>query len=91
VARLYAARARAEALELNRAGNYKQARAVLEKTARRIDAYAGGDAELKAIAEGLRGDGAAYEHSMNAKDQKVRYFESYSISMNRMPDGKARR
>nr|MCU0256732.1 VWA domain-containing protein [Vicinamibacterales bacterium] len=88
VARLFAARARAEALELNREGKYKEARAVLEKTARRIDAYAGGDAELKAIAEGLRGDGAAYEHSMNAKDQKVRYFQSYSISMNRMPDGK---
>jgi Ca-activated chloride channel family protein len=91
VARLYAARARAESLELNREGKYKEARAVLEKTARRIDAYAGGDAELKAIADGLRGDGAAYEHSMNAKDQKVRYFQSYSISMNRMPDGKARR
>jgi Ca-activated chloride channel family protein len=91
VARLYAARARAEALELNREGKYKEARAVLEKTARRIDAYAGGDAELQAIAEGLRGDGAAYEQSMNAKDQKVRYFQAYSISMNRMPDGKARR
>ena len=91
VAGLYAARARADALELNRERKYKEARAVLEKTARRIDAYAGGDAELKAIAEGLRGDGAAYEHSMNAKDQKVRYFQSYSISMNRMPDGKARR
>jgi Ca-activated chloride channel family protein len=91
VARLYAARARADALELNREGKYKEARAVLEKTARRIDAYAGGDAELKAIAEGLRGDGADYERSMNAKDQKVRYFQSYSVSMNRMPDGKARR
>ena len=66
-------------------------RAVLEKTARRIDGYAGGDAELKAIADGLRGDGAAYEHAMSAKDQKVQYFQSYSISMNRMPDGKARR
>jgi hypothetical protein len=56
-----------------------------------IDAYAGSDAELKAIADGLRGDATAYEHTMNAKDQKVRYFQSYSISMNRMPDGKARR
>jgi Ca-activated chloride channel family protein len=91
VARLYAARARAEALDLNREGRYKDARAVVEKTARRIDAYTGGDAELKGIAEGLRGDGAAYESSMNAKDQKVRYFQSYNISMNRMPDGKARR
>jgi len=91
VARLYAARARADALELNREGKYKEARAVLGKTARRIDAYAGGDAELKAIAEGLRGDGADYDRSMNAKDQKVRYFQSYSVSMNRMPDGKARK
>ena len=91
VARLYAARARAEALELNREGNYKEARAVVEKTARRIDDYAGGDADLKAIADGLRGEGSDYAQSMNAKDQKVRYFNSYSISKNRMPDGKARR
>ncbi len=91
MARLYAARARAEALELNRAGRYKEARAILEKTARRIDAYAGGDAELEAIAAGLRGEGADDAQSMNAKDQKLRYFQSYSISMNRMPDGTARR
>ena len=91
VARLYAARARAEALELNRAGKYKEARAILEKTARRIDAYAAGDGELETIAEGLRGEGADYAQSMNAKDQKLRYFQSYSISMNRLPDGKARR
>jgi hypothetical protein len=91
VARLFAERARADALELNRAGKYKEARAALEKTARRIDAYAGGDAELEAIAEGLRGEGADYEQAMNSKDQKVRYFQSYSISKNRMPDGKARR
>lgn len=91
VARLYAASARAQALELNREGKFKEARAVLEKAARRIDACAGGDAELEAIAEGLRGEGADYEREMNAKDQKVRYFQSYNISMNRMPDGKARR
>jgi hypothetical protein len=91
VARLYAARARAEALELNREGKYREARAILEKTARRIDAYAGGDGELEAIAHGLRGEGTDYAQVMNAKDQKLRYFQSYSISKNRMPDGKARR
>ena len=91
VARLYAARARAEALELNRDGNYKEARAVLEKTARRIDGYAGDDAELKAVAAELRAEGADYAQVMNAKDQKLRYFASYNISMDRMPDGKARR
>lgn len=91
VARLYAARARAEALELNRAGKYKEARAILEKTARRIDAYAGGDGELEAIAAELRGEGADYAQVMSAKDQKLRYFASYSLSKDRMPDGKARR
>ena len=91
VARLYAARARAEALELNRAGKYKEARAILEKTARRIDAYAGSDGELEAIAAELRGEGADYAQVMSAKDQKLRYFASYSLSKDRMPDGKARR
>ena len=91
VAGLYAARARAEALELNRAGKYKEARAILEQTARRIDGYAGGDAELKAAAEGLRAEGADFGHVMDQKVMKQRYFNSYSISRNRMPDGKARR
>jgi len=67
VARLCAARARADALELNREGKYKEARAVLGKTARRIDAYAGGDAELKAIADGLRGDGAGQKPAASAR------------------------
>jgi hypothetical protein len=91
VAGLYAARARAEALELNREGRYKEARAILEKTARRVDSYAGEDAELKAVAEGLRAEGADFGHAMDQKVMKQRYFASYSISKNRMPDGKARR
>ena len=91
VAGLYAARARAAALESNRAGKYKEARAILEKTARRIDGYAGEDAELKAIAEGLRAEAADFGHVMDQKAMKQRYFNSYSITKNRMPDGKARR
>ena len=91
VAGLYAARARAEALELNRAGKYKEARAVLEMTARRIDGYAGEDAELKAASEALRAEAADFGHTMDQKVMKQRYFSSYSISKNRMPDGKARR
>ena len=37
------------------------------------------------------GEGADYAQSMNAKDQKVRYVPSYNITMNRMPDAKAKR
>jgi hypothetical protein len=91
VAGLCAARARAEALELNRAGDYREARAILEKVARRIDGYAGEDPDLKAVAEGLRAEGADYGHVMDQRVMKQRYFNSYSISKNRMPDGKARR
>ena len=64
---------------------------MLEKTARRIDAYAGGDAELTAIAEGLRAEGADFGQMMDARAMKQRYFASYSLSKSRMPDGKARR
>jgi hypothetical protein len=52
VARLHAARARAEALELHREGKSAEARARLEKTAQRILGYAGDDGELKAMEGG---------------------------------------
>jgi len=91
VARLYAARARAEALELNRAGTFAEARSALEKTARRVLDYAGDDDELKTIAAELRAEAAAFGHVMDARSMKQRYFASYSISKNRAPDGKARR
>lgn len=91
VGRLHAARARTEALELNRAGRFAEARSALEKTARRILDSAGDDDELKAIGEELRAEAADFGHMMDARSMKQRYFESYSISKNRMPDGKARR
>ena len=91
VARLYAARARAEALELNRQGHYDAARALLERTARRILAYAGGDDELKALAAELMADATEHEQFMGAMEMKKRHYASYSVMRNRAPDGKARR
>jgi Ca-activated chloride channel family protein len=91
VATLYAARARAEALELNRQGNFDAARARLEKTARRILAYAGDDAELKALAAELMADAGEHGQVMAAMEMKKRYFSSYSVMKSRAPDGKARR
>ena len=49
------------------------------------------DGELEAIAAELRGEGADYAQVMSAKGQNLRYFASYSLSKDRMPDGKARR
>ena len=43
------------------------------------------------MAEGLRAEGADFGHVMDQKVMKQRYFNSYSISKNRLPDGKARR
>ena len=91
VARLHAARARAEALELNREGRFAEARARLEKTARRILAYAGGDAELRAIAEGLRTDASNFDQVMTPMARKQRYFDTYTLRKDRDPSGKAKR
>ncbi|HOQ59832.1 MAG TPA: VWA domain-containing protein [Vicinamibacterales bacterium] len=91
VARLYTARARAEALELNREGRFREARARLEKTARRILGYAGDDEELRQMAEELRAEAADYSRGMDEMARKQRYFRSYSSQKDRLPDGKARR
>ena len=91
VARLYAARARAAALELNRQGHYDAARALLEQTAHRILAYAGDDDELKALAVALMADANEHQHIMGAMDMKQRHYAAYSVMRSRTPDGKARR
>jgi Ca-activated chloride channel family protein len=91
VATLYAARARAEALELNRQGNFDAARARLERTARRIVASAGDDAELTALAEELLADVPQHEAFIDAMEMKKRHFATYSVMRSRTADGKARR
>jgi Ca-activated chloride channel family protein len=54
VAKLYAARARREAAEMNRRGNFKEAQRIVLGTARRISEYADGDPELLALVAELR-------------------------------------
>ena len=55
VARIFAARARQEAVGRNRHGDFDGARHAVEATARRIRGYAGRDAELRAILAELEG------------------------------------
>jgi Ca-activated chloride channel family protein len=91
-ARLYAARARAEATEANRRDDLRHARRVLEQTARRIRSYAGRDAELEAVWRALQEDVQNFgERAMNPMQLKSALFASESVSKNRSPDGKARR
>jgi Ca-activated chloride channel family protein len=91
VARVYAALATAEALELNDAGRYEQAVASLEATARRIEQYAGNDRELGAIVGSLRERHDMYSQPMMAMHRKVDYYGSLHVVAMRDPTGKARR
>ena len=92
VAMLFAARARREAVEHQRAREYERARGVLIATAKRITGYAGGDAELLAIVEELRRDVAAHNNMpMSAPEMKKRHFEAYNQERSRELSGKAKR
>ncbi|MDB4887024.1 MAG: hypothetical protein JWN79_2462 [Gemmatimonadetes bacterium] len=92
VAALYAARARAEATEANRAGDYPRARRVLDRTAQRIRGYANGDATLEALWRALLAEVEMFsERSMSAMELKSAFFVAESASKGRTPDGKARR
>jgi hypothetical protein len=92
VASLHAARARAEATEANRRADFRHARYVLERTAERIDDYARGDAELRALARALRDDVDHYaEQAMSPMQLKSALYVAESASKNRGSDGRARR
>ncbi len=91
VAKLYAAQAAAEALELNRAERFDEATARLGATARRIKQYAGSDPELRAIIESLRERDVIYAQPMMAAMSKSEHYASMNASKMRDSAGKARR
>ncbi|MET0772577.1 MAG: hypothetical protein ABWZ82_05800, partial [Candidatus Limnocylindrales bacterium] len=89
IATVFAARARQEAVRLNRMGDYRGARAVLEATARRIRSYAGDDAELRRIADELAAETATFERVMPERSRKVAFAESAYALQSRDVAGKA--
>lgn len=92
VAALYAARARAEATEANRVGDFDRARQVLERTARRIGQYAGNDATLNELARGLRDAVPDYaEVLMSPMALKASFYAAESAVRGRDEYGRARR
>ena len=91
VAALYAARARHEAVALNRAGEFGKARALLEATASRIARYGGRDGELAAIVRQLRAEAAQFGGDIGPMARKAAHFASYAVMQSRAADGKARR
>lgn len=92
VAQLYAAAAKAEALEMNRNGRYDQSGTWLERTALKIEAYAGDDAFLRRLVAELREQNMAeYSAPMSAASMKRQYAANLNMSRMRDESGKARR
>ena len=92
VARVFVGRARAEATEANRRGDFDRAYKVLDGTARRITEYAGEDVELNALAMALRDEVPQYtEQTMAPMAMKAAFFVAESSVRGRDVEGKARR
>jgi len=92
VATLYAARARAEATEHNREGDFARAGNALTSTARRIRSYAGDDAELNRIADELLRDVENFAvRRIGSLQRKAAFYAAEAAMKFRDPAGKARR
>ena len=91
VATVYAARARREALELNRQGDFRGARRKLEQVAARIERYAGDSHALLALASSLREQAREFSRQMPPMAMKQTHFDSLSTLQSRSTSGKARR
>jgi len=91
VARIHAARARTEAVRLNRLGEFSSARRALRGVARRIEDYAGSDVELRELAGQLVAEETAVSAPMPEMDRKRAHFSSANLQRSRNVDGGARR
>jgi hypothetical protein len=92
VAELYAARARADATEANRNGDFAAARHAIEASVARIRQYAGNDPALNAIWMELARERPRYDEAvMSAMEMKRAYYQADMGMKGRVADGRARR
>jgi len=91
VATIHAARARTEAVCLNRIGEFRGARHALRGVASRIDSYAGSDAALQELSAQLVAEETAFSAAMPELDRKRAYYRSSNVQRSRDDDGQARR
>lgn len=89
VARVFAARAVREAATFNRRGDYEGARNVIARTARRIRAYAGVDAEMAETLVALEARAPALGGPMPELARKAMYSTASYAEHSRMPTGVA--
>ena len=90
VARLFAERAKQEAVALNRKGQFDDAGRALDGVRKRVAAYAGSDTELREIVAELREEVPVYAAAMPEMARKQRSLRRQLQSRGmRMPDGKS--
>lgn len=89
VARLFAARARQEAVVRNRAGDYGDARTVLSSVAERIRSYAGHDQELRDLVKTLESEQQVFAAPMAEASRKSRHFASANVARCRDDTGRS--
>lgn len=91
VARQFVARARQEAVRLNREGRFADAAAAIDGVRRRIAGYAGSDAELLSITAELHEERPAYAAAMPEMLRKQRWVASANVAHSRTAEGRSRR
>lgn len=91
VARLFAARARQEAVNLNRRGDYGAARQAVRSVARRIAGYASDDAELREVVAQLAAEEQRWAAPAQELARKVAFASANYSLRSRGPEGRASR
>ena len=89
VARLFAARARQEAVRRNRLADYEGARRILDATARRIRGYAGNDPELRGVVDELTREEITFAAPMPERSLKRVHFASANLLRSRDASGRS--
>jgi Ca-activated chloride channel family protein len=91
VGEIYAARARAEAIELNRRGDFVAAERTLRRVSDKIGQYAGQSLALGQVLNDLLHAAEATSAPMSPRAMKAMHFRANSSLRAREADGKARR
>ena len=89
VARLFAARARQEAVGRNRGGDFIQARWALTSTAERIRSYADDDPELLGLVRALESDAPTFAAPMSEPGRKNAHYASANLLRSRDMQGRS--
>lgn len=89
VARLFAARARQEAVGRNRVGDYTGARHVLDATAKRIRAYANGDAALRELVDSMVHEEQVFAAPMVEPARKQAHYAAANLLRSRDSQGRS--